>query len=178
MLKYLYHNLDYMIKMDHYFTHKGKPVMTVAKSDKGLLNALQENCRSSSNDLANRANMSTATCWRKQKSLEEVGIITGYRAVLDREKLGYNVCVFTHVSIERQSSDIVENIEKELIKHPSIMECYTATGDADIVLRVIAKDMNDYDQFLNGFIFKLHGITHVRSNITLRELKQTTQVPL
>lgn len=152
--------------------------MTIAKSDKRLLNALQENCRSSSNDLAARANMSSATCWRKQKSLEEVGIITGYRAILDREKLGYNVCAFTHVSVERQSNDIVENIEKELIKHPSVMECYTATGDADFVLRVIAKDMSDYDQFLNNFIFKLEGVTHVRSNITLRELKQTTHVPV
>lgn len=122
--------------------------------------------------------MSTATCWRKQKSLEEVGIIKGYRAILDREKLGYNVCAFTHVSIERQSSEIVDTIEKALIKHPSVMECYTATGDADFVLRVIAKDMNDYDQFLNNFIFKLGGVTHVRSNITLRELKQTTEVPL
>ena len=152
--------------------------MTLTKSDKSLLIALQDNCRSSSNDLAARTNMSAATCWRKLKSLEEVGIITGYRAILDREKLDYNVCAFTHVSVERQSNEIVDNIEEELIKHPSIMECYTATGDADFVLRVIAKDMSDYDQFLNGFIFKLDGVTHVRSNITLRELKQTTQVPV
>lgn len=152
--------------------------MTLTHPDKSLLNALQENCRSSSNDLAARANMSTATCWRKQKSLEEVGIIKGYRAILDREKLGYNVCAFTHVSVERQYNEIVDNIEMALVKHPSVMECYTATGDADFVLRVIAKDMSDYDSFLNNFIFKLAGITHVRSNITLREIKQTTEVPL
>jgi len=152
--------------------------MTLTKSDKQLLIALQENCRSSSADLAARAHMSAATSWRKLKSLEEVGIVTGYRAILDREKLGFTVCAFTHVSVERQSNEIVQNIENELVKHPSVMECYTATGDADFVLRVIAKDMNDYDQFLNNFIFKLAGITHVRSNITLKELKQTSQVPI
>lgn len=152
--------------------------MTLTKPDRRLLIALQQNCRSSSNDLAARANMSAATCWRKLKSLEEVGIVKGYRAILDREKLGYNVCAFTHVSVERQYSEIVDNIEMELVKHPSVMECYTATGDADFVLRVIAKNMSDYDQFLNNFLFKLAGITHVRSNITLREIKQTTEIPL
>lgn len=146
------------------------------KQDQRILSILQKNCRISSQELALKANVSAATCWRRLKALEETGIIESYRAVLNREKLGYNVCAFVDVSIERQHYQVVENIEEKIVAHPDVLECYTATGDADLVLRIVAKDINDFDQFLQGFLFKLDGVTHVRSSITLREIKQTTEL--
>lgn len=147
------------------------------KQDQRILEVLQKNCRVSTQELAAQANMSTATCWRRLRALEESGIIESYRAVLNREKMGYGVCAFVHASIDRQHYKIVEEIEQEIIAHPGVMECYTATGDADLVLRVVAADINDFDRFLQGFLFKLKGISRVRSNITLQEIKQTTEIP-
>ncbi|WP_262694736.1 Lrp/AsnC family transcriptional regulator [Kordiimonas aquimaris] len=148
------------------------------KQDQRILEVLQNNCRISTQELATQANVSTATCWRRLRALEESGIIDSYRAVLNREKMGYNVCAFVHISIERQRYKIVEEIEQEIIAHPGVLECYTATGDADLVLRVVAADINDFDHFLQGFLFKLKGVSRVRSSITLREIKQTTEIPV
>lgn len=146
--------------------------------DRRILSVLQQRCRLSSQELAEEVGLSPATCWRRLRGLEEAGVISGYRAILDREKLGYAVCAFVHISIERQYKDIVHEIEAKIMTRPEVLECYATTGDSDFTLRVIAKDINDYDRFMQNFLFELPGVGQVRSSIALREIKQTTVMPV
>lgn len=122
--------------------------------------------------------MSSATAWRRQRALEERGVIKGYRAILDREKLGFAVSAFVHVTIERQFANVIAEIEKKIRARPEVMECYATTGDADFTLRVVARDIADYDRFLQKFLAELPGVGQVRSSIALREIKSTTELPL
>lgn len=149
------------------------------ETDKKILRVLQERGKISSQELADAVGVSSpATCWRRLKSLEDAGYILGYRAILERRKLDYNVCAFVHLSIERQYKNIITEIEAKILERPEVMDCYATTGDSDFTLRVIAKDINDYDAFLQKFLFELPGVSQVRSSIALREVKQTTEIPI
>ena len=154
-------------------------VSALDEIDRAILGALQARGKLSSQELAEATGQSSpATCWRRLKSLEEAGYITGYQAVLDRRMLGFNVCAFVDISIERQYKETVIEIEKKILERPEVMECYATTGDSDFTLRVIAKDIDDYDRFIQKFLFELPGVSHVRSRIALREIKQTTRAPI
>ena len=146
--------------------------------DRTLLSVLQRHCRLSAQELADQTGMSSATCWRRLKSLEDAGVIKAYRAILDREKIGLAVIAFVHVTIERQYTNVVAAIEKKIRARPEVLECYATTGDADFTLRVVAKDIADYDRFLQTFLLELPEIGQVRSSIALREIKETTELPL
>jgi Lrp/AsnC family leucine-responsive transcriptional regulator len=146
--------------------------------DRKILKALQHHCRISAQDLADKVSMSTATCWRRIKALEKNGVIRGYNAQLDRRALGFEVCAFVNISIESRYSKVVDDIQQALVERPEVLECYATTGESDFTLRVVAKSIEDYDHFLNKFLFELPAIGQVRSSIALREIKQTTILPL
>ena len=149
------------------------------ETDKKLLSVLQQRGKLSAQELSDAAGVSSsATCWRRLKGLEEAGYIKGYRAILERKKLGYNVCAFVHLSIERQYKDNIDEIEAKILHHPEVQECYATTGDSDFTLRVLAKDIDNYDAFMQKFLFELPGVSQIRSSIALREIKQTTEIPI
>ena len=152
---------------------------TLDDIDRRILRAVQAQGKLSAQELADETgHASPATCWRRLKSLEETGYIEGYRAVIDREKLGFRVCAFVHISIERQYKDIIRKIEEKILKRPEVLDCYMTTGDSDFTLRVVARDIEDYERFIQTFLFELPGVSHVRSSIALREVKQTQSVPI
>lgn len=147
-------------------------------ADRKILASLQRQCRQSAQELSEATGVSAATCWRRIKALEEAGVIKGCRAILDREKLGLAVIAFVHVTIERQFANVVATIEKKVRARPEVLECYATTGDADFTLRVVARDIADYDRFLQTFLLELPEVRQVRSSIALREIKETTELPL
>ena len=152
---------------------------TLDEVDRKILRTVQEQGKLSAQELADATGQgSPATCWRRLKSLEETGYIRGYRAAVDRRKLGYHVCAFVHISVERQYKDIIRKIEKKILDRPEVLDCYMTTGDSDFTLRVVAKDIDDYERFIQTFLFELPGVSHVRSSMALREIKQSSTVPV
>ncbi len=146
--------------------------------DRKILAAIQSKGRLSAQELADATGISAATCWRRLKTLEDAGIIKAYRAILDREKIGLAVIAFVHLTIARQYANVVAAIEKKIRARPEVLECYATTGDADFTLRVIARDIADYDRFLQTFLLELPEVGQVRSSIALREIKETTELPI
>lgn len=154
------------------------PSSDIDAQDRRILELLQANARVSTQEIADYAATSPATAWRRQRALEERGVIKKYCAILDREKLGFAVSAFVHLSIERQNPQVIAEIEARVKKRPEILECFATTGDADYTLRVVARDIADYDRFMQEFLFNLPGVGQVRSSIALRETKYTTDLPL
>ncbi|MEL7027720.1 MAG: Lrp/AsnC family transcriptional regulator [Pseudomonadota bacterium] len=150
----------------------------LAEQDARILKVLQKQCRLSNQELAGEAGASAATCWRRQRALEDQGVIAGYRAIVAREAVGLTVCAFVHVSVDRQRPETVALLEQRMRDRPEVLECYATTGDEDFTLRVVARDIEAYDRFLQDFLFELPGVGKVRSSIALREIKQTTELPL
>lgn len=141
------------------------------KIDLKILGLLQENARLTNQEIAERAGLSAAACWRRMRALEESGVISAYTAVLNREALSLNLSVFVHVTLARHEQHNVADFEAAVMERPEVLECHATTGDADFLLKVVTKDIASYDRFLSDFLFKLPGIAQARSNISLREIK-------
>jgi len=152
--------------------------INIDEQDKKILRSLQKHCRTSAQDLSEQVDMSAATCWRRTKALEDCGVIRSYNAVLDRRALGFEICAFVNVSIERRYSNVVDDIQQAFEQRPEILECYGTTGESDFILRVVAKDIDDYNLFLKNFLFELPEVKQVRSSIALHEIKQTVELPI
>jgi len=146
--------------------------------DRRILAELQADGRISNQLLAEKVGLSPAACWRRVRTLEEEGVIQGYSARLDPEKLGQGLCVLVNLSLQRHTIDSTAGIEREVRSYPEVLQCFAVTGNADFVLRVVVPDMASYDRFLNEKIFTLTGIANVHSNFALREIKNTHSVPV
>jgi Lrp/AsnC family leucine-responsive transcriptional regulator len=140
--------------------------------------ALQRDGRLSAQQLSEQVGLSATPVWRRVKELEASGVIRGYVALLDREKLGLSICVLAHVTLVRHSEGVVEQFEALARASPEIMECHSTTGEGDYLVKVVVPDMKAYDRFLQDKVFKTPGVANVRSSVVLREIKYETALPL
>ena len=111
--------------------------------DRRLLMALQENGRLTATELAERVGLTTSPCLRRLRLLEEAGIIRGYTAVIDQNKVGLPVSVFVSIKLERQREEALVRFEEAVRGCPEVLECYLMTGPRDYLLRVVARDLAD-----------------------------------
>jgi len=150
----------------------------VNKTDLRILNQLQQDGSLSNQALADTVGISTAACWRRVKALEERGIINRYVAILDRSKIGLELCAFVQVSLARHVQESTQAFEKAILARSEVMECFAATGDADFILRVVTSSIDSFNRFLEDFLFSLPQVAQIRSSIALRELKFDTAYSL
>ncbi|HSV80507.1 MAG TPA: Lrp/AsnC family transcriptional regulator [Ramlibacter sp.] len=148
------------------------------RQDLLLLGELQRDARQTVQQLAAAAGLSSTPCWKRVKEMEASGIIRGYTALVDREKVGLALCVLAEVNLTRHNEDDVRRFEAAVAESPQIVSCYATTGQADYVLKVLVPDIKSYESFLHETAFKLPGVTHVRSSVVLKEVKAETRLPL
>lgn len=144
----------------------------------GILRALQADGRLTNQDLSQKVGLSPSACWRRVKSLEEAGVILRYSAILDPSKVGIGETVFAHISLKRHSKALSAEFADLMRKQPEVMECFFTTGTADVILRVVTSSVAAYDEFLENVIFNARGVSQVRSDFTLRQIKYETALPL
>lgn len=149
----------------------------LARKDQLLLRELQSDSRLTMQELAARVGMSSSACWRRVRNLEESGVIDRYAALVNPRKAGFTLSSMTLVSLARHEEKNVENFVREVLRHPEVLECFATSGEADFHLRVVVEDMDAYNAFLDDFIFRLPGVSQVRSNIVLKEIKADTALP-
>jgi len=143
-----------------------------------LLTELQRDSRQTVQQLASAAGLSSTPCWKRIKEMERRGVIRGYSALIDREKVGLALCVLAEVNLSRHSEDDVRRFEEAVTACPQIVSCYATTGQADYVIKVLVPEIKRYEAFLHETIFRLSGVTHVRSSVVLKEVKAETRLPL
>ncbi|KJZ53872.1 Lrp/AsnC family transcriptional regulator [Pseudomonas marginalis] len=148
------------------------------KVDIAISERLQRDGRLSNVKLAERLSLSEASCWRKQKRLEECGVIEGYQAILNRRKLGLGVMAFVQISCSDHSEEATEKFEKIIASAPQVLSCHNTTGEADFLLQVVASDLDSYSRFVEKVLRKLPGVLSIRSNLSLREMKTTHRFPV
>lgn len=145
--------------------------------DRAILSELQRDSRLTMQELADRTGMSSSACWRRVKSLEDVGIIDRYAIIVNARRAGFGMSSMVHVSLARHERKNVEHFVREVLRHPEVLECFATSGEADFHLRVVVEDMDAYNRFLDDFIFRLPGVSQVRSDIVLKEIKDDTALP-
>ncbi len=150
----------------------------LGRKDRAILIELQRDSRLTMQELAEKVGLSSSACWRRVRSLEESGVIDRYAVIVNPRKAGFSLSSMTLVSLARHEERCVENFVTEVKRHPEVLECFATSGEADFHLRVVVEDIDAYNKFLDDFIFRIPGVSQVRSNIVLKEIKADTALPL
>lgn len=148
------------------------------KTDREILKRMQEDGRLSNAKLSAELTMSETPCWRRLKRLEESGYIQNYQANLDRRKLGLGVLAFVQLTCTQHDKETTRAFEEIVEASDYVLSCHNTTGDADFLLQVVAKDLDDYSRFVDRELRKLPGVSGIRSSISLRELKSSSRLPV
>ncbi|MBY4897413.1 Lrp/AsnC family transcriptional regulator [Cupriavidus sp. AU9028] len=143
-----------------------------------ILVELQRDARQSLQQLAAAVGLSVTPCWKRLKAMEESGVIRNYTIWVDRERVGLSNCVLAEVNLTRHSETVVDEFEAAVRECPAIVECYRTTGQADYLLKVLTPDVRAYDAFLHDVVFRLPGVTGIRSSIVLNEVKSGAPLPI
>ena len=147
--------------------------------DKRILEILQVDGRISNQELAERVGLSPSPCLRRMRALEDSGLIIGYRALLDARILGRTLMALLHISMDRHTPERFENFDRIVSALPEVMECLLITGqDADYQLKVIVRDMEDYQRLLLEKITRIEGVTGVHSSFVMRQVVSKTAIPV
>ncbi len=143
-----------------------------------ILRELQRDARQTVQQIAERVGLSSTPCWKRIKDMEAAGVITGYSALVDRTRVGLNLLVVAEINLSQHSEELVLGFERAVAAEPKIVRCLSTTGQSDYILTVLVPGIAEYERFLHGTLFKLPGVTHVRSSIVLKEVKAEVRLPV
>lgn len=146
--------------------------------DLKILTALQADGRMTNADLADRIGLSATPCLRRVKALEQAGAIKGYRALLDRAKVGLGLTVMVGVKVDGHRDENARAIQAAFIEMPEVIACHLLSGETDFLLEVVVPDLAHYEQFLLGKLLLLPMVKDIRSNIVIRTVKETAPLSL
>ena len=146
--------------------------------DTRILTALQENGRLSNVELASRVGLSASACLRRVQALETDGFIHGYSARLDPKKLGLGIVAFVQVQIAQDDESATQAFRARMHEMPEVVDCFAVTGNFDYVLKVVAPDLETYENFAMKRLLKTPGVREVRSSFVLDSVKGSSVLPL
>lgn len=153
--------------------------MKLDRYDRRILELLQREGRLSNQELAERIGLSPSPCLRRVRALEESGLISGYRAMLDAKQLGLSLMALIHISMDRHTPERFDNFEQRIRDLPEVLECLLVTGhDADYQLKAVVQDMEAYQTLLLNKITRIEGVTGVHSSFVLRRVVDRTELPV
>lgn len=146
--------------------------------DRKILSLLQNDGRLTNGDLSERVNLSPSQCSRRRQRLEEEGYIRGYRAVLDRDRLGFSLVNVISVTLATHNRDNAQRFADLLARLPEVQEAHALTGEMDYILKVVTPDLRSLADFVNGVLLPHESVQHVKTAIVLQTLKETSSLPL
>ncbi len=146
--------------------------------DIAILGELQQDARLSNAELAARIGLSAAPTWRRVKWLEQQGYITGYRAEIDRRKIGLGVLAFVRVDAERNNAEATRALEDAIRALPEVVACHYISGAGTFELQVMCTDLDAYSRWARDTLFKLPNFKDLHTSFSLGEVKAGAALPL
>ena len=148
--------------------------MNLDETDSRIIRALTSNGRESVSELSELVNLSQTPVARRIRNLEKEGVISGYSAIIDERKLGFTFSVFVSVRLEKQIDDRLEVFESRVRSMPEVVDCWLMTGNSDYLLRVVTRDIEEFEKFLLGDLTRIDGVATIESSIPLRRVKSSS----
>ena len=152
--------------------------ITIDRYDLALLDALQRKGNATNATLGEQIRLSASQISRRIQRLEEDGIISGYVALLDPAALGLGVTAFAQVILESHGDSASETFESAVAAMPEVVDCYSVSGDADYMLRILAPDLASFSELMVKSLLCLPGVARIKTSIALQQVKQTHVLPL
>lgn len=147
------------------------------ETDWKLLALLQADARLSNQEMAEKVGLSTSSCWRRVKAMEESGVIHAYRAEVDAAKAGLGFHAIIHITLLRHAREVVERFTAEVMRHDEVLDCFATTGAMDYHLRVLCRDLEAFNAFMERTLFRIEGIAQVQTHLVLRPVKMRRVLP-
>lgn len=151
---------------------------TLDKFDIAILNELQNDARLTNTELAQRIGLSGAPCWRRVRALEDNGFITGYRAEVNRHKIGLGVLAFVRLDAAHLSGDMLGALEAAIRAIPEVVSCHYISGTGTFELQVVSRDLNTFSQFARDVLINLPNVKDLHTSFSLGEVKASGAMPL
>ncbi len=146
--------------------------------DIDIISKLQGNCRIPNAELARQQSMAASSMLERVRKLEEKKIIRHYRAIIDPKALGLEVHAFVGVSLSTHQADIIANFEKQLLELQHVTAAYHLSGRFDYLLQVVAKNLDDFGEFIKNKIASIKGIGKVESFLAFATVKEHQGLPI
>ncbi|MFT5778492.1 MAG: Lrp/AsnC family leucine-responsive transcriptional regulator [Crocinitomicaceae bacterium] len=140
--------------------------------DKTILVLLTDNAKLSNKEIANKIGLTITPTYERVRRLERLGIIKGYRAMLDRKLMGKELQVHCHVSLKDHSTTLIQQFESKVIQLDQVSACYNIAGDYDYTLYVEVEDMDAYHNFLRSTLASIQNISNVQSAFVMKTMKE------
>lgn len=154
------------------------PMLDLDDIDRRIVAELQADARLTNIELADRVGLSASPCLRRVRRLTDEGVISGFRAILNRNYIGLGLTVFLAVKIDRHANDRALGFERAVTAMPEVVGCHLVAGEADYFLEVVVPDMERYRKFLVGKLLELPIVRDVRSSIAIQSLKADAALSL
>jgi len=151
---------------------------TIDELDRSILSILQEEGRITNVELASRVGLTAPPCLRRMRALEESGVIKGYHAELDPGALGYGIMVFALVSLRSQAEDDLRAFESHVATLPEVRECHMLNGEIDFILKIVAHDLQSFQNFLTSKLTPAPNVASVKTSLTIRTSKTSCGIPV
>lgn len=146
--------------------------------DRNLLGLIQKDAKQTNKELSHKLNLSVTAVYERIKKLEREGIISGYVALLNRNKINKGFVVFCHLKLIQHARELLTTFEKEVVQLDEVLECFHVSGDYDYILKVCVKDMEAYREFMVTKLTNLQHIGSTHSTFMIGEVKNTTEYKL
>ncbi|MFM9852491.1 MAG: Lrp/AsnC family transcriptional regulator [Sphingomonadaceae bacterium] len=146
--------------------------------DRRILSELQNDGRVTNVDLAARVGLTAPPCLRRVRSLEEEGIIQGYHAAINASRMGYSITVFAMVSLKSQAESDLQAFEAHVANLPPVRECHMLNGEIDFMLKIVARDLQEFQSFLTSSLTTAPNVAGVKTSLTIRTSKHMPGVPI
>jgi len=151
---------------------------TLDSLDKAILEMLQADGRISNAELARRINLSPPATHARVRQLEKRGFIRQYTALLDRERTGFDLLCFVHMSLQLHQHVQIDKIQADIQQMSEVLEFYRLTGEFDYVLKVVVRHRKDLERFIIDRLTSIPGVARVQTSVVLTEIKSTTALSL
>lgn len=143
-----------------------------------ILKRLQDDGRITNVELAQSVGLTAPPCLRRMRALEDSGVITDYHAAVDPSKMGYTITVFAMVSLKSQAESDLQAFEDHVQRLPEVRECYMLNGEIDFMLKVVARDLQQFQTFLTSELTSAPNVASVKTSLTIRSAKNLPGVPI
>ncbi|RMF34586.1 MAG: Lrp/AsnC family transcriptional regulator [Alphaproteobacteria bacterium] len=151
---------------------------TLDAINRRILARLQRDGRITNAELSEAVHLSPSACHRRVAQLEASGVIAGYCAVLDPRAVGRRATVFVEITLAGQSDELLAAFEREVALIPDVLECHLMAGTADYLLKVVARDTDDFARIHRRYLARLPGVAQMHSSFALRTVVSTRALPL
>lgn len=147
-------------------------------NDKAILRELQEDASISNKDLSKKIGLSPSACLARTKNLVETGIIKKFATIVDEKKLGMETLAFVLVNLTPLNRETIHSFLEDINRLPQVQECYTLTGSHDFLLKIVAKDMESYRDFIIDSLMQNSAVSRVETSMVMGIEKRTVYVPI